>query len=211
MLTFLEEQCGKTDMLILLGDIFEFWIGKPTVVEAYVPIIDALERMYQKGTKLVYVEGNHDFHLGPVFTDRLACHVLPDGGSIMLDGKKVFLAHGDLANPADASYRRLRAFLRSGLLRTMLRLAPNSLTMAIATRSSQKSRENASERRSLWPAREILRPYAASVLDEGYQALVTGHYHQPFHEKLGDGEHIALGVTGSLSFLTQSTKTTPSR
>jgi len=85
MLAFLEEQCGKTDTLVLLGDIFEFWIGKASVVDAYVPVIDALERMHQQGTKLVYVEGNHDFHLGPVFTDRLACQVLPEGGSIELD------------------------------------------------------------------------------------------------------------------------------
>ncbi len=193
MLAFLEEQCGKTDMLVLLGDIFEFWIGKASVVAAYVPIIDVLERMHQQGTKLVYVEGNHDFHLGPVFIDRLACQVLPEGGSIELDGKKVFLAHGDLANPADKSYRRLRAFLRSGLIRTLLRLAPNSLTMAIATRGSDKSRKNSGEKRSRWPAREILRPYAEAILAEGYQALVTGHYHHPFQEKLGDGEHIALG------------------
>lgn len=193
ILAFLEEQCGKTDTLVLLGDIFEFWIGKASVVEAYVPVIDALERMHQQGTKLVYVEGNHDFHLGPVFTDRLACQVLPEGGSIELDGKKVFLAHGDLANPADKSYRRLRAFLRSGLIRTLLRLAPNSLTMAIATRSSYNSRKSAGERRSRWPAGKILRPYAEVILAEGYQALVTGHYHQPFHEKLDDGEHIALG------------------
>lgn len=193
MLAFLEDQCGKTDMLVLLGDIFEFWIGKASVVEAYVPVIDALERMHQQGTKLVYVEGNHDFHLGPVFTDRLACQVLPEGGSIELDGKRVFLAHGDLANPADKSYRRLRTFLRSGLIRTMLRLAPNSLTMAIAARGSYNSRKSAGERRSRWPAREILRPYAETILAQGYQALVTGHYHHPFHEKLGDGEHIALG------------------
>jgi len=193
MLAFLEEQCGKTDMLVLLGDIFEFWIGKATVVEAYVPVIDVLERMHKQGTKLIYVEGNHDFHLGPVFTDRLACQVLPEGGSIELDGKTIFLAHGDLANPADDGYRRLRAFLRSGLIRTMLRLAPNRLTMAIATRSGDNSRKNAGERRSRWPAREILRPYATEILSEGYQALVTGHYHHPFHEKLGDGEHIALG------------------
>ena len=193
MLAFLEEQCGKTDVLVLLGDIFEFWIGKATVAETYVPVIDLLERMYHQGTKLVYVEGNHDFHLGPVFTERLACQVLPEGGSIELDDKKIFLAHGDLANPADKSYRRLRAFLRSGLIRTMLRFAPNSLTMAIATRGSYNSRKNAGERHSRWPAREILRPYATTILAEGYQALVTGHYHHPFHEKLGDGEHIALG------------------
>ena len=193
LLTFLEEQCGKTDRLILLGDIFEFWIGKAAVVTDYVPLIEALERMCRQGTKLVYVEGNHDFHLGPVFTQRLACQVLPDGGSIELDGKKVFLAHGDLANPDDLGYRRLRKLLRSSLIRTLLRIAPNWLTMAIANRGSYESRKNSGERRSRWPARKILKPYAEAILAAGHQAIVTGHYHQPFHEKIGDGELIALG------------------
>ena len=193
LLAFLEAQCGKTDILVLLGDIFEFWIGKASVSDAYVPVINLLERMHKQGTKLVYVEGNHDFNLGPIFTERLACRVLPEGGSIELDGKKVFLAHGDLANTEDKSYRRLRAFLRSGLMRTLIRIAPSRLTMAIATRSSDNSRKKAAVRCSRWPAREILRPYAETILNQGYQALVTGHYHQPFHERLGDAEHIALG------------------
>ena len=193
MLAFLEEQRGKTDLLILLGDIFEFWIGKATVVDDYAPLIDALERMHQQGTRLVYVEGNHDFHLGPVFTQRLNCRVLPDGGSIELDGRQIFLAHGDLANPDDTGYRRLRKFLRSGLIRTLLRIVPNRVIMAIAARGSYESRKSSGERRTRWPAREILRPYAEGILAAGHQAIVTGHYHQPFQEKLGHGELIALG------------------
>ena len=193
MLAFLQEQCGKTDLLILLGDIFEFWIGKATVVDDYVPLIDSLELMHQQGTKLVYVEGNHDFHLGPVFTQRLNCQVFPDGGSIELDGKQVFLAHGDLANPEDIGYRRLRKFLRSGLIRTLLRVVPNRLIMAIATHGSYESRKNSGERRARWPARDILRPYAEGILAAGHQAIVTGHYHQPFQEELDNGELIALG------------------
>jgi UDP-2,3-diacylglucosamine hydrolase len=193
MLTFLEEQCGKTDMLVLLGDIFEFWIGKTAVADDYVPLINAFERMHQQGTKLVYVEGNHDFHLGPVFTQRLNCQVFPDGGSIDLGGKKIYLAHGDLANPDDTSYRRLRTFLRSGFIKAALRIAPNWLTMTIANRGSYNSRKNAGERRTRWPALEILQPYAEEILSAGHQAIVTGHYHQPLHIELGDGELIALG------------------
>lgn len=193
LLAFLQEQQGKTDRLILLGDIFEFWIGKTTVVADYAPLIDALERMHRQGTKLVYVEGNHDFHLGPVFTDRLNCQVFPDGGSIDLDGKKVFIAHGDLANPDETGYRCLRKFLRSSLIRILLRIVPNSLIMAIANRGSDKSRKTSGARRNRWSAREILKPYAEAILAAGHQAVVTGHFHQPFHEKLDDGELIALG------------------
>ncbi len=193
LLAFLEEQCSKTDMLILLGDIFEFWIGKATVTEDYAPLIDAFERMHQQGTKLVYVEGNHDFHLGPVFTQRLKCQVFPDGGSIELDGKKIYLAHGDLANPDDTGYRLLRKLLRSGLVRFLLRTLPNRLLIKIGDRAGYESRKGSEEKRRDCPAREILQPYAEAILATGHQAIVTGHYHQPFHAKLGDGELIALG------------------
>lgn len=193
MLDFLDEQRGKTDILVLLGDIFEFWIGKNTVIADHAPLVDALERLHRQGTKLVYVEGNHDFHLGPVFTRRLECLVLPDGGSIELDGKKIFLAHGDLANPDDTGYRRLRKLFRSGLVRVLIRTLPNIILQGIASRAGYESKKNYGGERSNWPAREILKPYAAEILATGQQAVVTGHFHQPFHEKLGDGELIALG------------------
>jgi len=193
MLDFLDEQCGKTDILVLLGDIFEFWIGKSTVLADHVPLVDALERLHQQGTKLVYVEGNHDFHLGPVFTRRLECQVFPDGGSIELDGKKIFLAHGDLANPNDLGYRRLRKFFRSSLVRILIRTLPNSLLLRIGARAGYESKKNYGGERTRWPAREVLIPYAEAILATGQQAVVTGHFHQPFHEKLGDGELIALG------------------
>lgn len=193
LLTFLESQRGKTDLLVLLGDIFEFWIGKETVITDHRPIIECFESMCQTGTRLVYVEGNHDFHLGPVFSQRLKCQILPDGGSIEIDGKKVFLAHGDLANPNDTGYRKLRKVLRSGMIRTLIRTLPNQLIMSIAARASYQSRKSSGEKHYQWPASKILIPYATKLIAEGNQAVVTGHYHQPMYEKLEHGELIALG------------------
>jgi UDP-2,3-diacylglucosamine hydrolase len=193
LLAFLEEQYGKTDILVLLGDIFEFWIGKAAVSDDHAPLIEILDRFHRQGTKLVYVEGNHDFHLGPVFTEQLHCQVFPDGGSIELDGKKVYLAHGDLANPNDVLYRQIRKLFRSNLTRYLIRTLPRRMLVAIADWASHVSSKNAGNRNNRWPAKEILQPYAKTILSLGYQVIITGHYHLPFHEKLGDGEHIALG------------------
>lgn len=193
LLEFLEEQCGKTDLLVLLGDIFEFWIGKATVSADHAPLIDMLERLHRQGTQLVYVEGNHDFHLGPVFTRRLNCLVFPNGGSIDLDGRRVYLDHGDLANANDTGYRHLRRLLRSDLARILIRVLPRRLLVAIGDRMGHASRKNSAERYSRWPARETTRPFVNALLAQGFQTVVTGHYHQPFHEKQGDGEHVALG------------------
>jgi UDP-2,3-diacylglucosamine hydrolase len=194
LLAFLAEQEGRTDLLVLLGDICEFLVGYPgRVFPPYLPLFEALAGLQRGGTRLIWVEGNHDFHLEPCFRYRFPCRVLPDGGVLELDGRQVLLTHGDLANPADRGYRLLRAVLRSLPLRLLIRALPPALTWRVASRFSHASRRSGSTKTQRWPARDILIAYAEARLAEGYQAVVSGHFHQPFHEQLAAGELIALG------------------
>jgi UDP-2,3-diacylglucosamine hydrolase len=194
LLTFLAAQEGQTDLLALLGDICEFLVGYPdSIFPPYVPLFEALIRLQRSGTQLVYVEGNHDFHLEPGFSHRLPCRVLPDGGILDLDGQKILVVHGDLANPADRGYRRLRSILRSTPVRLLIRTLPAAWTWAIAERMSLASKRSRDDKSRRWPARDILIPYAQAKLADGCQAVVVGHFHQPFHEQLPGGELIALG------------------
>lgn len=193
LLAFLAEQEGRTDLLALLGDICEFLVGYPHgVFPAYRPLIDALARLQRSGTRLIYVEGNHDFHLAPFFDRHLPCQVWPDGGVIELDGRRVLLVHGDLADPSDRGYRILRGGLRSAPLRLLLRLLPPAWTWRIAARAGRASRCR-NRVHPPRPARELLIAYARRELAAGCQAMVSGHYHQPFHTLLAEGELISLG------------------
>jgi len=194
LLKFLAEQEGRCDLLALLGDICEFLVGYPDrVFPPYVPLFEALGKLERTGTRLVYVEGNHDFHLAPYLDRHLSCRLYPEGGAIDLDGRRVLLVHGDLANPADRGYRLLRAILRSAAMRLLLRLLPAAWTWRIAERMSLASKHRRNDRSQHRPAREMLLSYARERLTEGYQAIITGHFHQPFHEQLEAGELIALG------------------
>lgn len=194
LLKFLAEQEGRCDLLALLGDICEFLVGYPDrVFPPYVPLFEALRKLESTGTKLVYVEGNHDFHLAPYLDRHLPCRLYPNGGVIDLDGRRVLLVHGDLANPADRGYRLLRAILRSTAMRLLFRLLPAAWSWRIAERMSLASKRRRNGKSQQRPAREILLPYARERLAEGYQAIITGHFHQPFHEQLETGELIALG------------------
>ena len=88
LLAFLHQQRGSLSHLVLLGDIFEFWLGyRHSVFAPFVPLLEELRRQRAAGTELVFVEGNHDFHLGPYFSETLACRILPDGGVLELDGR----------------------------------------------------------------------------------------------------------------------------
>ena len=193
-LTFLEGQLGHVDTLVLLGDIFEFWTGvqrRPFTAQR--PALQLLKRFQERGTQIVYVEGNHDFNLAPYFADWPNVTVLPDGGCFTLGGREVFLAHGDLANPEDRSYRLLRKVLRSAPLRWLAGILPPALSWRIAERASRQSKRSRNEKSRRWPARDILLNYALDISRLGYPVILTGHFHQPFHEQNDNFELVALG------------------
>lgn len=193
-LDFLEGELGQVDALVLLGDIFEFWIGtQRKAYDAQLPALQLLERFQAQGTQIVYIEGNHDFNLAPYFDDWSKVTVLPDGGGFTLDDRELFLAHGDLANPEDRSYHLLRKVLRSAPLRWLSRILPLSLSWRIAERASHQSKQSRDEKSRRWPARDILLNYARDISRRGYPTIITGHFHQPFHEQRDDFELVALG------------------
>ena len=76
MLRFLRELEGKLDTLYIVGDLFDFWLGFPShPFKQYNTVLDELERLAAKGCRLVYFEGNHDFHLGVIFSERLKAEI----------------------------------------------------------------------------------------------------------------------------------------
>lgn len=193
LLEFLGSIEGNTRTLYLLGDIFEFWVGyRHVVFTAYLPLLEALRRLRETGIEIVFIEGNHDFFMGPYFTETLGCRVLAQEGSFDIDGKRVFLAHGDLIDGSDIGYRRLRAVLRSLPLKFLIGIVPPDWTWGIAAwmGRASKSRQARHEKRNPAPQ---LKSHAAAKFDQGYQVVITGHFHQPLHEQDERGEMFALG------------------
>lgn len=193
LLRFLEGQRGQVRTLYLLGDIFEFWMGFNHVAfSVHIPLLNCLAGLHEQGTKLVYVEGNHDFRLGPFFEQSLDCTIFPDGGEVSIDGHRVYLAHGDLADPSDRGYRLLRGIFRSRAIHFLSRIVHPDLIWKFAAWASRQS-AGKKYRRDEAACREILLPYARQLFARGAEFVVTGHFHTPFLDKTGDGTLIALG------------------
>jgi UDP-2,3-diacylglucosamine hydrolase len=194
LLAFLDSLRGNTRTLYLLGDVFEFWVGYRHVVFApYVPLLEALRRLRQDGTEIVCVEGNHDFHLGPYFEEVLHCRVLPDGGGVEIDGRQVFIGHGDLVNPGDRGYRLLRRTLRSRPLRWLLQVVPPDWTWGIARWAGRQSRKGQATKKTNWLPEAMLTDHAKQLFSEGYAAVVTGHFHHPLLQETEGKAMVALG------------------
>ncbi|MBE9486781.1 MAG: UDP-2,3-diacylglucosamine diphosphatase [Chloroflexi bacterium] len=191
LLDFLDQQ-KNLDGLFLLGDIFEFWIGyKHLVFSAYIPLLEKLRRLTNAGTKLYFVEGNHDFHLGPYFTDTLGCTVIPDQQLVEFDGKKLLLCHGDLLNPSK-NYQRLRTFLRSGLIRFLARIVHPDPVWAFAIRLSDLSRKKNPDSRNANPT-PLLRTFAESGTTAAADTIVCGHFHQPISIVYNNKQVLVVG------------------
>ena len=194
LLDFLAAQRGRVRTLYLLGDIFDFWLGfRHTVYAPYVPLLQALAEFRAAGAGLVFVEGNHDFHMGPYFTEVLGCRVLPDGGTVEIDGRKVYLGHGDLVNKRDRGYRCLRAVLRSGLVRGLAQVVHPDWTWGIYRWMERRSAAGMAPKLDRPLPIEALRAHARSRFAAGCQTVVTGHFHIPYQETTAEGTFLSLG------------------
>ncbi|TYO98788.1 UDP-2,3-diacylglucosamine hydrolase [Geothermobacter ehrlichii] len=193
LLAFLESRRGRIRNLVILGDLFEFWVGyREVVFSRYLPLLELLHRLHREGARITYVEGNHDFHLGPWFAQKLGCRILPDGGDIEIDGRRFHLAHGDLLNPADTAYLRLRWILRSRLLRGLIAAVPPDLTWRISRAMARRSAGRKKERPAFDPT-PLLVTYAEKKIAEGADFVLTGHFHRPMELSIGKGKLVALG------------------
>lgn len=162
------------DLLVILGDLFDFWGGDNRVVRRhYRPTLDALLRIRERGIRMLYLEGNHDFSMGKFFIKTLEADVYGDCVELEVDGdKRIFLAHGDLV-AGGVAHAAWRQSLKSGLMRMlMVSLGPWAV-WKIAGALSRKSRQY-SERKDV---DAVLRDFAVRKIGSGSDAVVLGHSH----------------------------------
>ncbi len=191
LLNFLEQQQGNLDALFLLGDIFEFWIGYRSIVfSEHLPLLSRLQQLANDGCRLFYVEGNHDFNLGSFFTETLNCTVIPDQQIVSLGSRKIFICHGDLANPQAKSYLLLRAFWRSGFLKFLAKIVPPDSAWRFGNFLCDLSRKK--KRQHDDPSPRVI-PYARKSLALGADCFVCGHFHYPLQTTIAEGQVTVLG------------------
>ncbi|MDD2367604.1 MAG: UDP-2,3-diacylglucosamine diphosphatase [Desulfuromonadaceae bacterium] len=195
LLRLLQELEGNLDNLYILGDLFDFWIGFPTQKYVnYKEILDALERLVNSGCKLVYFEGNHDFHLGNIFSERLQAEIHTVPSFKKIDGKRLYICHGDQINKEDRFYRLYRYILRSPIVAGSVKYFPPSLADSIRTGLQRRSKASHSSKKMRWNYSQILRDFAYTLRLQGCDGMVSGHFHLAIYEKLSDPDFTLLSL-----------------
>jgi len=178
LIRFLEKEGKDLATLVLLGDLFEFWFGfEGYVYGEYVPILEQLKSLSGRGVRIKYVEGNHDFCLGPFFEQELSAEVYPQEMEETLGGKRVYAAHGDRVNFRDYQYRLFRRVVKNRFSYGLIRWAGPGLSMKVARWLSARSRGKNQNR--LTDHIPIFRAFAMDKFREGIDVVILGHSHHP--------------------------------
>jgi UDP-2,3-diacylglucosamine hydrolase len=203
LLHFLDSLKGNTETLFIMGDLFDFWLGFPShPFRQYDPVLEALLDLTRNGCRIVYFEGNHDFHLGTIFSKHLAAEIHRGPAGVTVQGKRLLLCHGDQINRADHGYRLLRFLLHNRLVASAIRHFPPSLALKVKERLQHTSRSGYQAKQKRWNYRDIIRAFARSAQQQGYDGLVTGHFHLAFREELPSRPFTVLSLGDWMEQLT---------
>jgi UDP-2,3-diacylglucosamine hydrolase len=187
-LRFLDMEKERIDHFVLLGDLFEFFFGfksfsstrKGCAFSEYLPVLKQLQMLNGQGIQIKYFEGNHDFFLHSFFTEQfgMKVEVHSEGYEERLEGKRAFIAHGDLSNPNQWRYRVFRRILKNRWTYHLIHLSGPNLSRRIARKLSEMSYQKYHVDADPNPP-PAFRTFAHQKFLEGFEIVILGHSHVP--------------------------------
>ncbi|WP_245916305.1 UDP-2,3-diacylglucosamine diphosphatase [Candidatus Pandoraea novymonadis] len=151
---FLQGPSRQASALIILGDLFEYWVGDDmlnadcpaqskisTMMSVNEPfgifarrITKKLAELAGAGVPIAVMPGNRDFLLGQYFAHMASVTMLSDPCIATFQNTRLVLSHGDALCLDDTRYLRYRRIARSSLCQAFFLAMPLQWRIAIAER-----------------------------------------------------------------------------
>lgn len=178
LIHFLEQITPKAEKLFLVGDVFDFWVEYDYAIRPDLfNILYTLRSMVLQGVEIHYIAGNHDFALGTFLHDTIGITVHQDPIDVTIQGKRLYLVHGDGVLPHDHAYRFLRTILRNPLCQKIYKLLHPNIGIPLAHKFSGTSRHIRKSYISEMRQREYFSTFYKILHKKKYDAVVFGHTH----------------------------------
>lgn len=181
-LEFLRGWTGEVDLVLINGDLFDFWFEYRTVIPSqHFEVLRVLAELRESGVDLMLIGGNHD-SWGGRFLEREIGMRLADGPLEMeLAGRKAFVAHGDGLGPGDLGYKILKRTLRTRPVQGLMRMVHPDLADRIVRRISRTGGQAPADIERTEERARVLEEVALEVLGkrEDIDLVIFGHCHMP--------------------------------
>ena len=188
-LQFARENC---DELFILGDLFDYWFEYKYVYQkGFFRTLTYLHSLTEKGIKVHYIIGNHDFMHRDFFEKEIGAKLYEKDIEIELNDNRFYLAHGDGLVKNDLGYKILKKILRNKFVQKVYAIIHPDLGIALASHTSKSSRDYTSKKD--YGGEDGLFEFAKAKIDEGFDFVLLGHFHQRRFKQYKNGFYINLG------------------
>ncbi len=168
------------EYVILNGDIFDFCFGKSQYFRRkFAKIGQALTEVAHQGTRVVLVEGNHEFQMSAMGWEKVEIITTKDYSLTLSTGETFLITHGDLIKD-DPLYRLFRTLIKSRAAATLAQLLPGPLLDAYALSHAKISR--AQDPYRILNHAEIIKSMEAWLDSSDCTHGIMGHFHTPYAE-----------------------------
>lgn len=180
LMDLLARLAETVEVVVLNGDIFDFCFGDSAYFRAkFQAFGELVRRTVERGIQVVFVEGNHEFHLDRIGWDHMTL-VQGDHHVVRLSsGEVIKVGHGDLIT-GERLYKGFRATLKSNLARLVAARVPGSWLDTYALNHARFSRSQDVYRTI---RHERILAAAERWLESGaFDHGIIGHFHVPYSE-----------------------------
>lgn len=171
--------------VLLLGDIFEVWVGDDARHETFETEVVRLLRAASAQRALYFMPGNRDFLVGPALLADAGMSALPDPTVLDAFGQRWLLVHGDAQCLDDTAYQAFRRQVRSPEWQAQLLAQPLAARQALARQMREGSR--AAQAAQLMATDLDADACRALLQEAGATTMIHGHTHRPAAHDLGGG------------------------
>ncbi|MCG5030453.1 UDP-2,3-diacylglucosamine diphosphatase [Mesosutterella sp. OilRF-GAM-744-9] len=189
-LRFMKTQVPYYEELVILGDLFDYWIGDDTIDTA-APIVKALAYASSIGKRVLITPGNRDVMLGPGFAAACGATLLAPEVTVECMGRRFLLSHGDEWCTKDTEYQKFRAMTRDPQWQIGALSLPLEKRMEIARQARSQSEGTKVKKTAEMMDVVDVEVYKAAKA-AGADVVIHGHTHKPASHELAEIERWVL-------------------
>jgi len=173
------------DAVLILGDLFEAWVGDDMHTQAYEAACVAAFAQAGQRLYLGMMVGNRDFLIGQDMLSACHAHRLQDPTVLHAWGQRVLLIHGDELCLADTAYLRFRDQVRNPSWQQAFLAAPLEARLAQARQMREASQTHQQGQAPTEWADVDEATASQWMLAAQATTLIHGHTHRPGDQPFG--------------------------
>lgn len=179
-LAFLDVAASDADSLLLVGDVFDAWVGDDVIDAAPAWLAEIVAGLRAAAARIpVYLgPGNRDFLMGDHLAQATGTHRLQEPSVVHSAAGRFLLCHGDGLCTDDVAYQQFRTMVRNPAWQAQF--LSRSLPERQAIARDLRAKSVAEKSRKAADIMDVNPDAVAQALrDAGVTRLVHGHTHRP--------------------------------